>query len=83
MKPMTKRLATTIATAAALLLCSGAAAQPKITQLYFDTRASFHQEWNNGEYGSQFTGDHFNLNVRGQLTEKLDFRIRQRLNKAV
>ena len=68
---------------AALLLSSAAAAQPKITQLYFDTRASFHQEWENGKYHSQFTGDHFNLNVRGQLTDKLDFRIRQRLNKAV
>lgn len=68
---------------AALLLCSASAAQPKVTQLYFDTRASFHQEWENGKYSSQFTGDHFNLNIRGQLTDKLDFRIRQRLNKAV
>ena len=68
---------------AALLLCGAATAQPKITQLYFDTRASFHQEWVGGKYNSQFTGDHFNLNVRGQLTDKLDFRIRQRLNKAV
>ena len=67
----------------ALLLGISAAAQPKITQLYFDTRASFHQEWNGGHHNSQFTGDHFNLNVRGTLTDKLDFRIRQRLNKKV
>ena len=57
--------------------------QPKITQLYFDTRASFHQEWDEGQYKNQFTGDHFNLNIRGSLTDKLDFRIRQRLNKKV
>jgi hypothetical protein len=65
------------------LLCASATAQPTITQLYFDTRASFHQEVNDGKYYSQFTGDHFNLNVRGTLTDKLDFRIRQRLNKKV
>ncbi|MCR4823965.1 MAG: OprO/OprP family phosphate-selective porin, partial [Bacteroidales bacterium] len=60
-----------------------AAAQAGITQLYFDTRATFHQELNAGQYNSQFTGDHFNLNIRGHLTDKLDFRIRQRLNKKV
>lgn len=68
---------------AGLLLGIGASAQPQISQLYFDTRASFHQEWNQGQYFSQFHGDHFNLNVRGKLTDKLDFRIRQRLNKKV
>ena len=67
----------------ALLLSLSAAAQPKITQLYLDTRASFHQEWNGGHHNSQFTGDHFNLNVRGTLTDNIDFRIRQRLNKKV
>ena len=60
-----------------------ATAQPSISQLYFDTRASFHQEVNAGQYSSQFTGDHFNLNIRGTITDKLDFRIRQRLNKKV
>ena len=68
---------------ATLLLCASAAAQPVVTELYFDTRASFHQEVADGQYNSQFTGDHFNLNVRGRLTDKLDFRIRQRLNKKV
>ena len=67
----------------ALLAGATAAAQPAITQLYFDTRASFHQEWAGGQYNSQFTGDHFNLNIRGYLTDKLDFRVRQRLNKKV
>ena len=67
----------------ALLTGSAALAQPTITELYFDTRASFHQEVADGRYNSQFTGDHFNLNVRGTLTDKLDFRIRQRLNKKV
>ena len=67
----------------ALLAGATAAAQPAITQLYFDTRASFHQEWADGQYNSQFTGDHFNLNIRGYLTDKLDFRVRQRLNKKV
>ena len=68
---------------ASLLLCASAGAQPVVTELYFDTRASFHQEVADGRYFSQFTGDHFNLNVRGRLTPKLDFRIRQRLNKKV
>ena len=67
----------------ALLPGFAAQAQPTVTQLYFDTRASFHQEVADGQYNSQFTGDHFNLNVRGTLTDKLDFRIRQRLNKKV
>ncbi len=67
----------------ALLASLSMHAQPQITQLYFDTRASFHQEWADGQYHSQFTGDHFNLNIRGKLTDKLDFRIRQRLNKKV
>ena len=66
-----------------ILTCTAATAQPKITQLYFDMRASFHQELDGRQYNSQFTGDHFNLNVRGSLTDKLDFRIRQRLNKKV
>ena len=70
-------------TLVALSLCVSAAAQPKITQLYFDTRASFHQEWDGGQHKSQFTGDHFNLNIRGSFTDKIDFRIRQRLNKKV
>ena len=69
--------------AGALLLAASAAAQPAITQLYFDTRASFHQEVDGGQYNSQFTGDHFNLNIRGYLTDRLDFRVRQRLNKKV
>ena len=68
---------------ASLLLCASAGAQPVVTELYFDTRASFHQEVADGRYFSQFTGDHFNLNVRGSLTDKLGFRIRQRLNKKV
>ena len=67
----------------ALLPGFAAHAQPTVSQLYFDTRASFHQEVADGRYNSQFTGDHFNLNVRGSLTDKLDFRIRQRLNKKV
>ncbi|MBQ9661165.1 MAG: hypothetical protein IJV37_07930 [Bacteroidales bacterium] len=70
-------------TLTALLLAATAAGQPAVTQLYLDMRASFHQELDAGKYNSQFTGDHFNLNVRGYLTDKLDFRIRQRLNKKV
>ena len=66
-----------------LLLSVSAMAQVRIDQLYFDTRTTFHQEVADGQYNSQFTGDHFNLNVRGALTDKLDFRIRQRLNKKV
>ena len=68
---------------AAMLLCQAASAQVQISQLFFDTRASFHQEVAEGQYNSQFTGDHFNLNIRGSLGEKLDFRVRQRLNKKV
>ncbi|SKC49772.1 Phosphate-selective porin O and P [Bacteroidales bacterium WCE2004] len=80
---MHKTLFPLAALASLLLSGSAAQAQPTVTQLYFDTRASFHQEVADGRYFSQFTGDHFNLNIRGTLTDKLDFRIRQRLNKKV
>ena len=52
---------------AALLLSVASSAQVRIDQLYFDTRTTFHQEVADGQYYSQFTGDHFNLNIRGQL----------------
>ena len=82
---MTRKRITFLAAflAGTLLLAASAAAQPSISQMYFDTRASFHQEVADGRYNSQFTGDHFNLNVRGSLTDNLTFRIRQRLNKKV
>lgn len=82
MKPHTRFLRLLLLLGA-LLPGFAAPAQPTVSQLYFDTRASFHQEVADGRYNSQFTGDHFNLNVRGTLTDKLDFRIRQRLNKKV
>ena len=80
---MNKTILSCLVSGAALLLPLAARAQVQISQLYFDTRASFHQEVADGQYHSQFTGDHFNLNIRGQLGEKLNFRIRQRLNKKV
>ncbi len=54
-----------------------------IDKLYIDTRAIYHQETVSGVYSSTFRADHLNLNVFGHITDKVDFRIRQRLNKQV
>ena len=68
------------------LLASSAilsAQQTHIDKIYVDTRASFHQDWKPGEYNSHFHGDYLNLHMLGQISDKLTFRVRQRLNKKI
>ena len=59
------------------------AQQMHISEVSVDTRASFHQEWRNGVYDTHFQGEYLNLHIMGQLSDRLTFRIRQRLNKKI
>ena len=58
-------------------------AQNHVDRLYFDMRASLHQETIDGVYNSQFVGEYLNFHMLGHITPKIDYRIRQRLNKKV
>jgi len=80
--PDMKRLILCTAAALALSL-SGAAQQTHVDEVSIDTRATFHQQTTDGVYDSRFQGDYLNLHIKGQLTDKLSFRLRQRLNKKV
>lgn len=57
--------------------------QEKVDKLYFDMRASFHQELTDGDYASQIVGEYLNFHMMGHLSPTVDYRIRQRLNKKV
>ena len=59
------------------------AAQNKVDRLYFDMRASFHQDITDGQYNSQAIGEYLNFQMMGHITPTIDYRIRQRLNKKV
>ena len=59
------------------------AQQMHVDEVSIDTRATFHQQTMDGVYDSHFQGDHLNLHIKGQLTDNLTFRVRQRLNKKV
>ena len=54
-----------------------------VDQLYIDTRGIFHLQGEDGELGTQFLADHLNLNIRGHINDRIDYRLRQRLNKKV
>ena len=54
-----------------------------VEDLSFETRATFHQQTEDGVYDTHFQGDYFNLQVKGQIYDGLTFRIRQRLNKKI
>ena len=58
-------------------------AQVRVDRLYFDMRASFHQDITDGQYNSQMVGEYLNFQMLGHITPKIDYRIRQRLNKKV
>jgi len=60
-----------------------AGAQTKIDNISLDARATFHQETKEGVYDSHFQGDYFNIHISGQLSDKLYFKVRQRLNKDI
>ena len=62
---------------------ASAVSQDNVDRLYFDMRASFHQETVDGQYNSQVIGEYLNFHMLGHITPKIDYRIRQRLNKKV
>ena len=62
---------------------SALAQQTHIDSIWVDTRATFHQQTTDGVYGSHFQGDYFNIHMSGQISDKLSFRIRQRMNKGI
>lgn len=68
-----------------LFLCWQAALAQKthIDEISIDTRATIHQVWDYTADPTQFQGDYLNLHVKGHLTDKLSFRLRQRLNKVI
>jgi len=68
---------------AVLLWGLNAGAQNMVDRLYFDMRATFHQETEDGVYGSQIQGEYLNFHMMGHISPTLDYRIRQRLNKKV
>ena len=59
------------------------AGQAQVDRLYFDMRASFHQDITDGHYNSQAIGEYLNFQMMGHITPNIDYRIRQRLNKKV
>ena len=54
-----------------------------VDDISIEARATFHQETREGVYGTHFQGDYLNLNMSGALSDKISFRIRQRLNKKI
>jgi len=72
---------------AGLALCALASAQEKnetrIDNITVEARGTFHQETTEGIYDSHFQGDYLNFIMQGQLTDKLTFKFRQRLNKDI
>lgn len=55
----------------------------RVDEIGIEARATFHQETRDGVYGSNFQGDYLNFIVAGQLSDKITFRLRQRLNKDI
>ena len=72
-----------ICTALLVIVSLAAFSQERIDRMYIDTRAIFHQEVLDGAHSSQFKADHLNLNVFGHINERIDYLVRQRLNKKV
>ena len=69
---------------AALLTAAPAAAQQThVDQIWFDTRATFHQQTTDGVYSTHFQGDYLNFHISGQIADGLSFRVRQRLNRKI
>ena len=75
-----------IAAALALFLIGGSAAfaqQTHVDDIWVDARATFHQQTAAGVYSTHFQGDYFNIHIAGHLTDKVSFRVRQRMNKKI
>jgi len=73
----------TFASALLLWAIPALSQQTHVDEISVDTRATFHQETRGGVYGTHFQGDYLNLHIIGQLTDRLSFRVRQRLNKKI
>ena len=73
----------TLILVASLLACTLLQAQVHVDQIYIDTRATFHEDLTNGVYNSHFQGDYLNFHILGQISDRLTFRVRQRLNKKI
>ena len=54
-----------------------------VDEISFDTRASFHQQLYNGDYTTHFQGEYLNLHIKGKLSPRLSYRVRQRFTKHV
>lgn len=67
----------------ALVFGMSALAQNKVDDLFFDMRATFHQETENGVYNSQIVGEYLNFQMLGHISPEINYRIRQKLNKKV
>ena len=52
-----------------------------VEEISVDARTTFHQQTANGVYDSHFQGDYFNFHIIGQFSDRLTYRVRQRLNK--
>jgi len=72
---------TLIAIITALLSLSAIAQDGGVDKLYIDTRGIFHLQNDDGVVGTQFLADHLNLNILGHINDRIDYRLRQRLNK--
>ncbi len=67
-----------------LIICSvlGLNAQNYVDNAFFEARVGFHNEINNdNKYLNHFTGDFFNFQMFGNITDNISYRVRQRLNK--
>ena len=67
----------------ALFLSLAAFSQTRVDKLYLDTRATFHQETEDGVYNSQIRGEYLNLHIIGHIGENIDYRLRQHMIKKV
>lgn len=56
-------------------------AQNKVDNLFFEARGGFMNTINGDDYAGHFTGDFFNLQMFGHITDNVSYRVRQRLNK--
>ena len=56
-------------------------AQNYVTDAFFEARAGFHNQIDdNNKYSNHFTGDFFNFQMFGNITDNISYRVRQRLN---
>ena len=67
---------------AVLLLAGVSVRAQQVDSLFFDARGSFNQVFD-GRYTSKLNAEYFNLQIFGSMTDKLSYRVRQRLNVGI